>query len=292
MKKIIIFLIAISAALASCEKVDMPYLPGPDPHPTSDTVRKLLLEDYTGHKCTNCPGAAYTVHNFQHKTYPGQVIAIAIHPTGAGFLTSPSGAPYTSDYRTAIGDNYFTTFKIPAALPMGTVNRKKNANGDYAIKAVDWDDSVKAIVKRAPDALLKITNTYDGAARKLTSEIKCSFLNTLPGTYNLVVLLTQDSIMSAQTNGDPNAYPPYASPIAHNYQHMHMLRACIDGSSGTGVSIGAIIKGNSVTKTFQDFPLPTAYKNIAVHPKHCNIVAFIYNTSTQEVVQAEEAKIQ
>src|SRR5688572_14188145 len=140
---ILIMLSAVtgSVMISSCDKMDNhPYLPYVEPpEPTGDTIRKVLLEDYTGHKCPNCPEAAYFIYNFQHKLYKKQVIAVAIHPTGSGGLTSPGGAPYTSDYRTTLGDNYATTFKIPTSLPMGTVNRKKKANGEYAFKAGQWD---------------------------------------------------------------------------------------------------------------------------------------------------------
>ena len=173
------------------------------------------------------------------------------------------------------------------------VNRRRNAGG-YAISDAVWKDTVKALLTKAPDALLKITNTYDAASRKLTTDIKCSFLNTLSGSYNLVVLLTQDSIKAPQEYNGTGGDPAWHSPTESDYWHMHVLRACIsDGTgtvSGAGVDVGSFTKGTSVTKTFS-FDVPTMVVNIPLDAKHCNVVAFIYNTTTKEVIQAEEAKL-
>ena len=286
--------IATLFIISSCNKVDNPYKKWiPPVPPTNDTIRKVLIEDFTGHKCSNCPRAAFTIHNFMEVTFPKQVIAVAIHPKGAGGFTTTDAA-HPEDFRTPVGDKYDVDFGISAnGLPNGMINRRKNPAG-YVIGDSKWKDTVSAILKKAPDAFLKITNTYDTASRKLTCDVKCSFLNTLPGTYNLVVLLTQDSIKAPQDYSGSGGDPAWHNPTEPNYQHMHVLRACIsDGTgsvSGTGVSIGSFTKGSSVTKSFP-FDLPKIYVNIPVDAKHCNVVAFICNAVTNEVVQANEAKL-
>jgi len=287
----LVLLLGFTSALmvSSCNKVKEPYLKKPDPViPTGDTIRKVLFEDYTGHRCSNCPRVANYIHTFQ-STFPKQIIALATHSKFAGTFTVPD-ASHPADFRTAVGDKYFKDFLVQG-LPAGIINRRNKAAGYNSGAESKWEDSLRAILSKAPDAILKITNTYDTTLRKLTSSIKCNFLNNLQGTYNLVVLLTQDNIVSPQDNSSSTNYPPYASPVATNYKHMHVLRDCIDGSGGTGVPIGSITKGNSVTKSFTLDPLPMTYGNISVDPKNCNVVAFICNSTTNEVVQAEEAKL-
>jgi hypothetical protein len=285
--------------LSSCQKVDKPYLPfTPVTPPVGDTIRKVLFEDYTGHRCPNCPKAAYAIHNFQETLFPRQVIALAIHSSFGGGLTAPD-ASHPSDFRTALGDKYFTDFGVPV-LPTGIINRRNKASGYDSGPDDHWVDTIQNILSKSPDAFLKIMNTYDTATGKLNSSVTCTFLNTLTGTYNLVVLLTQDSIVSPQDNSNIANYPPYASPIATNYVHMHVLRDCIDGSgtNGTGISVGPFTKGISVTKNMPEFLMPASYPvgavsyGVPVVAKNCNVVAFIYNTTTNEVVQAEEQKIQ
>lgn len=294
----LIIVFAGSILFSSCQKVAKPYLPMPVPVvPTGDTIRKILFEDYTGHKCSNCPRVAYAIHTFHETLFPGRVIGLAVHALSAAGFTTPD-ASHPHDFRTPLSDNYFKLLQVQS-LPTGIINRRDKAAGYNTGSEADWKDTIQTILSKAPDALLKITNTYDATSGKLTSSVKCSFLNTLAGTYNLVVLLTQDSIVSPQDNNAATNYPPYATPIATNYVHMHVLRDCIDGSgaNGTGISVGPFTKGTSVTKNLPDFLVPSFYPvgatsyTIPVVIKNCNVVAFIYNTVTNEVVQAEEAKV-
>ncbi len=280
---------------SSCEKVDKPYKKWTPPVPSAnDTIRKILIEDFTGHKCPNCPRAALTIRTLD-ALYPGQIIAVAIHPTAGGGLTSPTPPTYPNDYRTTIGDSYFNTFSEPSlGLPQGTINRKKTPGGQYGIADGDWTDSVNAMVHIAPDVLLKITNTYNTTSRQLTASVKCSYLNTLSGSYKLIMLLTEDSIIAAQTNGTSAsnpADPSYPAPEALYYKHMHILRDCISDGAGTGLATGAFTQGTSETISAPTYTLPANFKGMIPNEQQCKVIAFIYNTATNEIIQAEEAKL-
>lgn len=280
---------------SSCNKIDKPYINWIPPNPLSgDTIRKILIEDYTGHRCSNCPRAAYTIHKFQETVFPRQVIAVAIHPKGGGSFTLPDAA-HPLDFRTPIGDKFDADFGISKlGIPNGMINRRKNSSG-FAIPDSKWKDTVAFILQNKPDALLKITNDYNGNTRKLSIEVKCNFLNSLAGNYNLIVLLTQDSIKSAQDYNGVGGDPVWHSPTETDYWHMHVLRACLsDGSgavSGIGVSVGSFVQGSSVTKYFVLEPVPAIYGNIPVDIKQCNVIAFLYNLATKEVIQAEDERI-
>ena len=75
----------------ACDKVDAPYLEHIqtylDTTQTSDTSYKriALLEDFTGHKCVNCPQAAQLAKNLQ-LAHKGQIVVVEIH---AGFFAVP-----------------------------------------------------------------------------------------------------------------------------------------------------------------------------------------------------------
>ncbi len=59
MKKLItpIIIAIVTTVLFSCDKVDTPLVKGEDPTlpPPTEVVRRILMEEYTGHYCTNCP---------------------------------------------------------------------------------------------------------------------------------------------------------------------------------------------------------------------------------------------
>ena len=73
--------------------------------------KKVLIEDFTGFKCANCPDASSELHKIE-EIYPDKVIGIAIH---AGSFAEPSGV-FVTDFRTDEG-NEITDFRSGAFQP-------------------------------------------------------------------------------------------------------------------------------------------------------------------------------
>jgi len=260
----------------------MPYINGGNGSvDTSGTkVRKLLLEEFTGHTCANCPPGAQTIHTLQN-TYPDRIISVAIH---AGNFAWPTAPTYTANFQCNEADDYFNFFSIDHN-PVGMVNRR-----DYPLSHMkevgEWGTLVDSILVKAPDAVLQITNNYNSGSRQLTSTVRCEFLNSLNGTYKLVLLLTEDSIVSPQKDA---SLPPPNDDLT--YTHRHMLRDAISSTSwGDSLATGFIAAGDTFVKIY-NYTLPAIFNNTIPDENHCYVVAYIYNAANYEVMQAEEKKI-
>ena len=74
--KFLLSALVVTSAFTSCDEIDENerYIE----LPAAEVQRKVLLEDYTGQMCTNCPDAHRLIASMQTQ-YPGQVIAVAIH---------------------------------------------------------------------------------------------------------------------------------------------------------------------------------------------------------------------
>jgi len=87
--------------ITSCDKVEGPYIEGNPYSGIYDSdlpIRKILLEDFTGFGCVNCPRANEEIHKLQDR-YGDHLIPIAVH---AGWFATP----FTSsdpDFRTSVG---------------------------------------------------------------------------------------------------------------------------------------------------------------------------------------------
>jgi len=267
--------------LSSCDKVKDPYGVKSTGVTPTGKVRKVLLEDYTGHLCTNCPPAAQTAQTIKG-IYGSRLVIMAVH---AGFYANTSAAPYNYDFTTAIGDIYFNQFGI-SSNPIGMVNRK-DYPGNHLKNVSDWGSIVDSLMAKAPDADIQITNNYNSSSRVLNTTVSCKFLNLITsGTYNLVVLLTEDSIQNAQK--DASQTPPDIL----NYYHRDVLRDGITTANwGDSLKTGPIAAGDSIVKTYQ-YTLPATFKGMAPVSSHCHVVAYVYNASTYEIMQVEEKKIQ
>jgi hypothetical protein len=278
MKTLFLYSLIPFILFSSCDKVKHPYVTtsssGGGP---AAKVRKVLVEEFTGHLCANCPPGAQTILTIQNK-YPDRVIAMAIH---SGFYAGVSSAPYTADFHCTQGDDYFNFFGV-SSNPIGMVNRRDYPNN--ILKNVgQWAGIVDSLMPVAPDADLKITNSYNSSTRVLNGSVICKFLNPLNGTYKIVLLVTEDSIVAAQKDGSQTP------PDILNYVHRHMLRDGITTSWGDTLKTGLIAAGDSVVKTF-NYTLPATFNSIAPNENYCRVVAFVYNAANYEVMQAEEKK--
>jgi len=295
MKKNIFIVLAAAAAMgfASCDYVNNPnesISSGGGGDDSTLHERRVLVEDYTGHKCTACPQAALAAEALED-TYGEKVVVVAVHAGFFATTTPVAGAPsgsYTVDYRTSAGTTYDspTYFGISnAGNPNGMINRKDyTPSGVAHIKAhTTWATEVAGLLALPPLADLTITNTYNSSTRSLSTNLVSEFLSdTLTsGTYKLIVMLTQDSIIDWQLN---------AGVHIPDYLHRHVLRANINSTWGDTLVSGTFTAHSQVTKNYT-YSIPTAYLGSTAVAENCHVVAFIYNTANYEVLQAAEAKV-
>ncbi len=294
MKKLFYLLAASIITMQGCDKIEMPYrqvgaptggggsgLACPDSTVVEETgvitkVRKVLLEDYTGHTCGNCPKAAVKLHEIQVAN-PEKVVGIAIH---AGSFAQVSSPKYTTDFQSTEGTAWDVFFGISnAGNPNGMINRIDKPAGQHIKYHDTWAASVSAALAIAPDAHIHIRNTYFTDCRILKTHISNEYLTAQNGTYKLSVVIVENGIVDYQKDYSvfPDAVP--------NYVFDHVLRGSMNGTWGDEIATGAIAVGATQTKDYE-LTLPTTW-NVA----NCKVVAFVYNATTYEVMQAEELKI-
>jgi len=276
---LLIVILAFSL-IPSCDVEDDPYLvpednPGPGPDPT-EKVRKLLLEEFTGHTCVNCPEGCMLADDLKNQ-YGEQLIQMSIH---AGTFAEPSTAPYTADYRTQAGNDlnaYYNVLFYPSAM----INRTKY-NGQYALFTGVWQDAIETLINLPPDAHIDLSLEYEAVTRTLTGNVSVEFLNDFPCDFNICFYLLESGIISAQKNDNSSVG---TVPEILDYEHNHMLRDAYNGAWGTEIAAGGVSAGQVETTTF------TMTLHDGWNQENCAIVAFVYNAATREVVQAEEKEV-
>jgi hypothetical protein len=302
--------IALGILVASCDYVENPRpavninlgdtssCPAATFPTVTAHVKKILIEDYTGHICGNCPRAAKELHKLD-SIYLGRIIGLGLHVgvgfanPSSGFNSSPSYA-YNADFRTDVGTQYDAVFGASAfGLPQGMFNRKDfDATNQTHLKFyLNWESYITSIINEPAVADLQIINNYNASNRKVCCSVRSSFLTTLTGTYKLVLLLVQDSIKSNAL--EPNVGWQYNITVNDSlYTHRHVLRDAItpSGAWGEPIGTGSITAGTINNQRFA-YTMPANYKGVVCDPKHCSVVAFIYNTVTYEIMQSEEVKV-
>ena len=290
MKKIIILSLLTIFIFASCDKIEKPYRIEEDVVDIVDTpdfpeldldhvIHKILIEEYTGHRCTNCPKGHKALNDI--KTMMGDtVVLLAIH---AKKLSEPDTINtdcnigyHINDYRTEAGNNYAELF-VPGGIPAAVFNRTE-INGIYAQnETANWADIAKEIERTPADLAIQIIPVFNKKQDTVFIFVKTTLLNTLNANMNLCVLLSESGIVSPQRNSDPTIG---TVPDICEYTHNHMLRENISPILGSALRISAAEESQ-----LNVYALPVSSKWII---SHCDIVAFVYDTDTQKVLQAEE----
>lgn len=287
MKKYIT-LLSIILIITSCDIVEGPYITDSNAYVNPD--KKVLIEDFTGHRCKYCPDAARELENIQG-VYEDNVIGMAIHVSDNFAWTNPiEYSQYTYDFRTKWGDNWDETYGISAdGLPAGMINRIGIPNNEHYLEVSEWAATVASELKKEVDFLIFIeadTNSIN---------ISLEIINNINNNYNLRVCLTESYIINWQTDGEEHI---------EDYEHNHVLRSVVfdeSFSSNQNFNSGEIIeKSISINLTELqleniDYSFNGAFNGNgnagAWKAENLSVVAYIYNTSTMEIVQVEEAHL-
>ena len=179
-----ITLLSIILIITSCDVEEGPFINDYDSYVNPD--KKVLIEDFTGHLCPNCPDAARELSAI-HNIYGDQVIGMALHVTKSFARPySASQAPaFQYDFRTNWGDDWDAFYGISdAGLPRGMINRIGYQNESHKLGKDEWAATVANELKKEID--FKIYISSDEASISITSEVQ----NNINADYNLVVCLT------------------------------------------------------------------------------------------------------
>ena len=267
-----ILIIIVAFFATACDNIEPPYKQQSGQGGTTD--RKVLLEDYTGHTCVNCPTAAILSQNLKN-LYGDRLIVMAVH---AGYFARPQSAPFNNDYRSQAGEAWDQFFNISAnGNPNALINRLKN-NTFWHFPPGNWSTKVAEAMENEASAKIELSTAYNTSTRKLDISAKTTFLTGMQGSFKIQVCLLEDSLVSPQRNNDPNAG---TTPVIADYVHRHVLRESVNGIWGDQL-LSYPQAGNSATKTYQ-LTLPSTYKH-----QHCSVVVFVYDAETYEVIQVEE----
>lgn len=215
--------------------------------PTS-VQRAVLIEDFTGQVCVNCPNAVPVIEGLE-RIYPGKIVAVAIH---AGMVLPPALGNLA--LQTEVGEQYYNDAGRPAQ-PAGRIGRV----GGTSLPD-KWAAGAQDVLRQQSPVWLGVNSAYDAATRKVNIAVEAYGIEAASG--NLQIWLTEDGIVA------PQFLPDGGRDM--NYVHNHVFRAAVNGAYGESF---AIAKDEDKTVT--------AEATLADHwnVDNMSVVAFVYDAS-------------
>lgn len=273
----------ISFGFFSCDKIEGPYMVNEVVNTSCDTpqfpelgtsYRKLLLEEFTGHTCVNCPDG-HRRANLLIDKYQDSIVVIAIH---AGVFSQPELPDFPADYRTSVGTAINDAFGVQG-YPSGMVNRL-SFNGSIIQDRTAWGMACNAIDKQQVKLAIQMICDYNSTEQKACVHSKITFLQDVQANLKLSVFMIEDSIVSPQKNSFANLG---TVPVIHDYCHKHMLRASLNTIWGEAIPGNVMTSGSSMYKGYG-----FSFNGTPYNPHRCSFIAIVYDSDTFEVLQVEE----
>jgi hypothetical protein len=294
-KFLLLALVGTFFVLQSCDRVTLPYIIKTDldtnlypgnfidyEAPTFPTntyaFRNVMIEDYTGHKCSFCPAAAVEAANLEAAN-PGRVFVATIHagasPDGiSDFQKTNASGSYTTDFTTTEGTEMAGAFYGMsvglASNPIGTVNRI-NEGSAFFLSASVWGDSVATALTYSPDIRLQAISNYFPETNGAFIHVETEFINDMNGEFNIVGYVIKEHATDWQK---------VLSDDVPDYDHHNIHIGNLFGETwGRAVGNGAMAAG---TKVYTDFSyeIPDGLTTDEIH-----FLIYVYDKSTYEVIQ-------
>lgn len=242
-------------------------------------VKKVLLEDYTGHTCGNCPAAAQYIVNNLVPANPDQLVVMGVHAgdfakTTDALPSQPAGS-FQTDFTCGVGNAWYTKFNVNFN-PCGMVNRVGYPTGAHLKPYLAWNSSINSQKIIPPSQKIRLQSHLDTLTGIAHVAVQTENLSAASGELKLQVVVTEDSVMDWQVwYGHIPEYEP-------SYYHRHVLRTTVNSNFGETIYSGNFNAGEKRIRGY----------SVQLNPdwdyKHCSVVAFLYDATTQLVVQVEE----
>lgn len=280
MKKIIAisaFFVTIFILINSCDVIEPPFREnGGLVLDSADKV--VLIEEYTGFRCGNCPEAGEIAHQLKEK-YPDNIVLLSIH---AGALAMPNPQHKYNFISDAMKDleKYFN-IGWGIGIPNGLVDRTKY-RGVLILNHAEWETAFVERIKQKSVVKVELLPSYNHSNKTISCEVKLQFSEEVTEKLNIALFVVEDSIEQYQT--DYRKVPIDVNDFVHN----NILRYSITSTFGEPVSEEIIAKGASINKSYNlQIPITADWR-----PEWIRLVAVISKPENDhEVIQAAEKYI-
>lgn len=242
----------------------------------TNSLQRVLLEDYTGWKCVNCPRAAVVASNLSNK-YGDSLVVMAVH---CGSFAVPNIANGNVNFSTEYGEKWCKDFGI-SAFPAGVINRVKASSG-YYISDDLWESNVASQLSSEEHVMdINLGVAYQSTDKKILVSTQNVFLKDVnfPTLINIVVV--ESGLVGVQANGNATYG---TTPLIKDYVFNHVLRK--NGLVDYSLSTLAVGKGTTLNKNYL-LSVDSDIKNI----NNCKVIVFVTNATSGQVIQVNEIAV-
>lgn len=273
--------------LSSCKEVlpDRPHIQPTNPtlmdtsyiDPLTSTAqqRTVLIEEFTGASCVNCPDGHAALKTVL-MAYPGNVVSTGLH---YGSLAAPVKSS-DEDLRIGPAADIAAAFGV-TAMPTALIDRTAKSGGNRVYTRGEWNAAVAARISVPVKINLVNSINYDPIEAKYKYDYQVKFLEDISAPVSYSIVLLEDGVKVTQKDG---------SLEIDDYEQEHVGRKFYTNSLGTALKMAV---GSTKFEKGRTYRKQIYLDGLAPNWKADNmyVVMYITNETTKEVLQAATASL-
>lgn len=258
--------------LYSCNEVPVTIPTYTEP-PATTYPQRVLIEEYTGVRCQNCPAGAQALEELK-SIHGDRLVVLSIH---GGFFAQPTNLENKLKLDNADGAELIKIFNEPLGYPSAMINRMVfNGQSSRFLGSTSWAGYIDQEKNKTPSIGMDLEIQIDTILKKLNVQAEVIAL-TEPASdpLYLSIVLVETNIKDAQLG---------PTGVDTNYIHRHVMRAFVTGVQGN--KINALTLNNKQEYNFSANYNPTWKRN------DLSVIAFVHHGSPgYGVIQVIEKKV-
>jgi thiol-disulfide isomerase/thioredoxin len=223
-------------------------------------VKRVLIEDYTGTWCGNCPRVAHAIELAKEQS--SEIVSVAIHRSSS----NPADANYDPyNFDSSELESYLMMSGYPKAL-LNRLTRWQPLEQNNITQVIN--------LTQGENPKLGLAMTTEVTNSTINLDVNVKFSKDFEG-LNLVVYILENGLIYDQVN-----YTAFYGgfPYLYNFQHDHTLRSCLTPLFGQPIANSDTTVGKTYSKTYS-LPIPS---NI-VNKNNIEFVAFITGADNKTI---------
>ena len=242
--------------------------------PVSTQQRQVVIEEFTGVRCVNCPAASEAIAALVG-VYGERLVPVAIH---AGFFAVPYPESADAGLETSTGGAILTFLGEPLGFPTAVVNRR-NFDGEENRQVVQntWAGYIAEELAQDPTVRIDLNSAYNDATGNVDIEADLYIDENIDfEDVRLTVYITESNITATQLT---------PAGVDEDYKHKHAFRTVVTATEGDIIN-ESLTAGSVITRNL----------SVTLDPSwvaaECDIVAIVHQGgAVLDVIQAHQVPV-
>ena len=256
---------AMMLIISSCDKIDINNTH--KPFNISGHGKTVLIKDFTGVRCVNCPAAAEAAHELQHNLGEDHVFIMSVH---AGPLAQAIGL--FPDLTTPEGTEWY---KDNSSNPLFSVDHVALTDG-HTLYVDQIDTPVADALAEEQSFEIFTAVSYDEETRLLSMEADVVVTAEVVGNFYVTACILEDSIVGRQV---------VPGGVDTAYVFRNVFRGTVNGVDGESFYNGPVYLDDEYIYRYS-IELDPAY-----NADQCYFLTYVYDKTDGKIMQTAIEKI-